>query len=695
MSNARPIFSFLICGVLTLPILAAPPEPKRADQELAQYFRAETAAIAEHCLSDIHTLDDWTSHRAEYRRQLAEMLGLWPEPERTDLKPVITGKIDHADFTVEKLHLQSRPGLYVTCNLYLPKNQSGPVPAVLYVCGHGIVKKDGVSFGNKTYYQYYGEWLARNGYVCLIVDTLELGEIDGIHHGLYRLGMWDWQSRGYTPAGVEAWNSIRCLDYLQTRPEVDPQRLAMMGRSGGGATTWFTAALDERIKVAIPAAGITDLTNHIVDGTIEGHCDCMFMVNTYRWDFAQLAALIAPRALLFSNSDKDTIFPLDGVERVHAKLRNIYKLYKADDKLGLLITEGPHKDTQELQLPAFKWLNRFLRNDLNPLKDVTADSLYQPADLRVFPLNGESADQINSKIQSLFLATAPTPSVPASAEAWNHQRDALMNQLSTKTFAGWPKSPPPLDVTLLFTRVQAGVELRAYEFVSQAHVRLRFYMAQPEGGKQPDRTTLRILGQQEWTLWLSAMRTAFAEQLAPELQDSAPAEPDEKAFAELRETLRSDPATLVFFPPRGIGPTAWAGDAKHQTQILRRFGLLGQTLDGQRVWDIRRALQAVHSLDPSPIRIAAQGRSAALALYASLYEPDISALQLTALPTSHRDGPDLLNVLKTLDVPAAVALAVERCPVELHQSDANAWQYPRQTAVKLKGPYRFDIIPPR
>ena len=103
--------------------------------------------------------------------------------------------------------------------------------------------------------------------------------------------MWWWNSRGYTPAGVEAWNCMRALDYLETRPEVDKTRFGVTGRSGGGAYSWWITALDDRIKVAVPVAGITDLQNHVVDGAVEGHCDCMFIVNTYRWDYPQVAAL--------------------------------------------------------------------------------------------------------------------------------------------------------------------------------------------------------------------------------------------------------------------------------------------------------------------------------------------------------------------------------------------------------------------
>ena len=219
-----------------------------------------------------------------------------------------------------------------------------------------------MSYGNKVGYQHWGAWFARNGYVCLVLDTVQLGELEGIHHGTYKEGMWWWNSRGYSSAGAEAWNCIRALDYLQSRKDVDGERLGVTGRSGGGAYSWWIAALDDRIKAACPTAGITDLQNYVTDGCVEGHCDCMFMVNTYRWDYAQVAALVAPRPLLICNTDKDTIFPLDGVGRVHERVRHIFDLHNAPEKLGLIITEGPHKDTQELQVPVMRWFNKWLKN---------------------------------------------------------------------------------------------------------------------------------------------------------------------------------------------------------------------------------------------------------------------------------------------------------------------------------------------
>src|SRR4051794_31570584 len=95
-----------------------------ADRMLSQYFRDETARVNAQPFAGVTTLHDWTDHRARYREQLLEMVGLWPLPAKTDLKATITGRVDQPEFFVEKLHYQSSPGLYVTANLYVPKNLS-------------------------------------------------------------------------------------------------------------------------------------------------------------------------------------------------------------------------------------------------------------------------------------------------------------------------------------------------------------------------------------------------------------------------------------------------------------------------------------------------------------------------------------------------------------------------------------------
>ena len=659
---------------------------------LTDYFRSETQKLADASLADIKTWSDWTSRCETYRQQLREMLGLDPLPERTPLGAVVTGTLERDDFKVEKLYFQSRPHLYVTGNLYLPKKQTGRVPAILYVCGHSASKENGVSFGNKTKYQDYGAWFARNGYVCLVIDTLQLGEIEGVHHGTYRENMWWWNARGYTPAGVETWNSIRAIDYLVSRPEVDPDRIGMTGRSGGGAYTWYVTALDERIKAAVPVAGITNLRNHVVDGCVEGHCDCMYMVNTYRWDYPQLAALSAPRPLLVANTDRDEHFPFDGVVDIYQKVRRLYELDGKGEDIALQMAGGPHEDSQVLQLYALQWFNQHLKGE-NRKIETAAKDYFKPEELKVF--NKLPVDQINARIQETFVAQA-SPPTPTSPAEWQTQRDKWLAELRAKCFRGWPAEADavsPARVRRVFTADSEKARFSAYDFESQPNVTLRLYFLLPKDvpPAKLDSVALRVLDAADWKDFLSALRIDFADQLAGE---RLPA-PDAGNYSILREAIAAN-AGVAFLAPRGVGPTRWSSDPKKQAHIRRRFMLLGQTLDGMRVWDVcqaTRALQAVDGLENVPLTLMGDREMAGIALYAGLFGPKIDAVELNELSKSHRTGPDFLNVSRILDVPQAVAMVAERCRVGIGQQDGDGWQYPLAVAKELGWKDRIQIRP--
>jgi hypothetical protein len=146
-----------------------------------------------------------------------------------------------------------------------------------------------------------------------------------------------------------------------------------------------------------------------------------------------------------------------------------------------------------------------------------------------------------------------------------------------------------------------------------------------------------------------------------------------RSFDELTGRLRSTRTRIAWLAPRGIGPTAWKGDAKQEVQIRRRFMLLGQTLDGMRVWDVRRAMQALREIEGRrpQLTLTGRGEMGVHALYASLYEPEAAGLVLSKLTASHREGPDYLNVMKHLDIPEALELARSRMGVEQVRLDVS------------------------
>lgn len=658
----------------------------QGDEMLAKYLEQRTVQVEESFLGEVENKEEWNKRKGKYRERLGYMLGLSPVRPRTDLKPKITGTLEGGGFTVEKLHYQSSPGLYVTGNLYLPsgRKKGERFPAVLYVCGHGRVKKDGVSYGNKVHYHHHGSWFARNGYVCLTIDTIQLGEIEGIHHGTYSKNMWWWVSRGYTPAGVEAWNGIRGIDYLQSRPEVDPDRIGVTGRSGGGAYSWWIAALDERVKAAVPVAGITSMRNHVLDGCVEGHCDCMYQVNSERWDFAMISSLVAPRALLISNTDKDRIFPLDGVLEVHAKTRKLYRLLGADGKLGLQITEGPHKDTQDLRVHAFSWFNRFLKDqNPSPLIEKQAVKYFEPEQLKVF--ESIPADEKTSSIHETFVPLAPVPPIPKDKKSWGKYREKVVAELDENVFGAWPKKRAKIKAEPSADLVSEDIRFSAHSFVSQEPWNLSLYLVHRAGldREDLDLVVLNVLDEEGWNDFAATYGKTFGKGFPKGMK--LPAH-DAEAFDSGKRMFKNHKWAMAYVAPRGIGPTVWSGDARKRNQILRRFCLLGETLDGMRVYDIVRSvdsLRAIQGMGKVPLWMQANRQMAANLLYASLYVPEVARLDLHDLPESHREGPAYLNVLRVLDLPQAVALAGERTRVVLYQPGAKYDDFPLQVAEAL------------
>lgn len=382
--------------------------------------------------------------RVPKREEYFHMLGLWPLPEKTPLKATVTGTLEFPGFVVEKLHYQSRPGLYVTANLYRPA-APGKYPAILYSIGHYNSKRD----GHKTAVQDHGIWFATHGYVALLVDTIELGEVTCTHHGTYSQKRWWWHSAGFTPAGVECWNAIRGLDYLQSRADVDPERIGATGISGGGAATFWISAADERVKASAPVSGMADLTWYIGEDGVDGHCDCMFLYNTFRWHWTSIAALVAPRPLLFVNSDNDKIFPMSANDRVINRLERVYSKFGASDKVDAMVSVGGHAMRTDLRRAVFEFFNRTLKNDASPVTDADAGlgadgkaSRIPGRDLRVFPEDKDiPADQLNTKIDEVFVPLGK-PGLPEEGkfEAW---RDPLLAELKRLCFGGGvePRAP--------------------------------------------------------------------------------------------------------------------------------------------------------------------------------------------------------------------------------------------------------------
>jgi dienelactone hydrolase len=647
MRYARlPLAMVLVLLHATAQVNAA--EPRPGDAAIEKHLAQETFAVSQGVLAGASSKEAWEAQRGELKRQYLDMLGLWPLPQRTPLKAQVTGRLERDAFTVEKVHFQSKPGLYVTGNLYRPKLASGGrqppdtrLPAVLYVCGHSGRGRD----GNKTAFQHHGMWFATHGYVCLIIDTLQLGEVAGIHHGTYSHNRWWWQAAGYTPAGVECWNGVRAIDYLLSRPEVDPERIAVTGISGGGAATLWITAADERVRVCVPVSGMSDLESYVTDKIINGHCDCMFLYNAYRWEWTTIAALVAPRPMLFENSGHDTIFPMPGNERIRERLERLYGWYqkKPGELFDIGITPGGHEDNLELRLMAYRWINRHLKKDNAEVSEPPLPR-FEGKQLRVFPEDSDlPKDSVNAKIDETFVPRA-TPKPPTSKQEYADWSKRLREELLERVFHDWP------------------------EEISAAKVR----EAYPDGRVvlMTDET-VPVMAARMQAMAKGATRSASADKNRRWLVVLNADEPEGKLPGWTKGQIPAGEPVVVL-SPRGCGETFAYTRKNPPNYVERSHLLLGRTVDTGRVWDVQATARWLHETGGENVAISVIGRGPAgvIGTYAALWEPAIGEIVLVDPPSTHQGGPIFLNVLRVLDIPDALALLAPRTVRLINAKDA-------------------------
>jgi hypothetical protein len=380
---------------------------------------------------------------------------------------------------------------------------------------------------------------------------------------------------------------------------------------------------------------------------------------------------------LIANSDSDSIFPLDGVLRVYEKTRKIYKLYDAADKLGLQISPGPHKDTQELQMAAFKFFDRHLRGE-ERIIDKAATKQFEPEELKVF--DQLPSDQKNTTIHETFTRRFEPPAAPQTSQQWAALRQQG-NQALHSVFPYWPRefagNIPP---RLVFSELQDGVRLTGYEVTIHEGLTLPLFQLEQIGGERAAGADLEVLDDAGWRGSLAALGEKFA---AP-LESYQPPSGDEAAWADLKERLKKH--DLFFFAPRNHGPTATNPETRAQTQLRRRYMLLGESLEGMQAWDVLRAMQTIRSIGERSRRelaVRAKGELAAAALYASLRQGLPMSLELISPPASHRTGAPFFHVLRYIDMPQAVALAAEQAPVKLVDVKENDWRLAVDTLKNL------------
>lgn len=622
---------FLLAAVFVCSVTAQSPPPPTAWQrmlesrtEVRRWLEREARLVTDRAAAEIASRDSWEPLRARRREELRDMLGLLPWPERSPLNPRITGTLDRGAYLVEKLAFESLPKLYVTANFYLPKTRSGPVPGILYVCGHGYSP-----YGAKTMYQRHGISLAKNGYAALILDPIQIAETFAVHHGVSNQEMYDWYARAYTPAGVEVWNAIRALDYLETRPEVDASRLGMTGRSGGAAMSWFTAAVDERIRAVVPVMGIGTYAAMVEDDTQRRHCDCMFPINFARHDLMHLGALIAPRPLLTAHGRKDALFPIPGYEEFERRVAELYRSYGRPDDFRNIVVDTGHQDSDFLREQAIRWFDRHLLGIPDRKLDLTYAE--EPGENLAVFAGRPPDDAENYRIHERFTPRPPSSSFHSLA-AWEARRSALLQQLQAKVFAFLERRPQ--YVTSRSALPAAAGPLQELVLDTGREVTLRALFYKPKGAAERLPSLLYVASDGDDAVAIQAL---------------------------LRGLIQRGRAAWMAVYPRGAGEVPW--EKTFWKSVLRNAMFVGHTVDSMRLMDVLAAFQALRiqeGVDGERITIAGKGVAGILGLYAAILEPSVHQVVLIDPPASHGEGPLFLGVLRYTDLPEAAGLLAPR-----------------------------------
>ncbi|MFO0870147.1 MAG: alpha/beta hydrolase family protein [Pirellulales bacterium] len=347
------------------PDVAPPDAPPAADAGLLHYQRHQHAATRA-ALAQLRTPSDLHAYQRQVRAAFQQVLGAWPEA--SPLNPRLTGTLSRDGYDVEKRLLESQPGFYVPLNLYVPTGARA-APAVLCPVGHAPAGK---AHRERDSYQALFITLARLGFVVCAFDPLGQGEREpygaatGNHHAIQG---YQCLPTGRHLAQYFIWDALRCLDYLAARPEVDPQRMACVGCSGGGAVTQYLAALDERIAVAIPASWITTTARLTEDDGL--HVESWFprLAAPSGAGTLQLLACIVPRPLLLLGNQDDAEFPPAEMHSVYTEARELYARQQAADQIEYQSVPTRHGFWPAARLEVY----RFLQRHLKPPEEAVAE----------------------------------------------------------------------------------------------------------------------------------------------------------------------------------------------------------------------------------------------------------------------------------------------------------------------------------
>lgn len=314
---------------------------------ITPYLRRQMRAHPPRLAFSATTAEEWQSWRHALREKLHSLLAPWPDP--VPLAPEVLEITDAGDHWREEIVLQSHEGMEISCYLLRPKGSAGPGPAILALHGHGNGKRDTAGVIANASGQGYGLEMVRAGYVVLTFDFFPFGDRQETEHNampgfeypcnstLIRALLW-----GYNLLTLNLFDARRALDYMETRPEIDPTRIGVMGCSYGGTTSMYTAILDRRIKALVLSCSLGEYAGHGIE--LDELCGSQVVPGILQWaEMGDVAGLLAPLPLLVESAHHDNCFPWPYTEPTLARLRQIYRIAGAGERLTIHLYEDGHR----------------------------------------------------------------------------------------------------------------------------------------------------------------------------------------------------------------------------------------------------------------------------------------------------------------------------------------------------------------
>lgn len=371
------------------PILTPGDDGVEPADQMRRFLLGEVNEAWSQWKADYETRTDPDAIRAHYAGVRAKMIAaIGGLPERTPLNPRITGVLHRTGFKVEKIIFESRPQFYVTANLYLPDpgKYAVPVPGVLVPCGHYMPAKA------HDEYQSMGALLALNGMAALVYDPIEQGErlqsVDAEGKSRY------WGTSAHTLDDIQAiplgqsiarqfiWDGMRALDYLQSRPEIDPDRIGVTGNSGGGTQTSQLFALDDRIKAAAPSCYISHLDSQLHNSVGDGE-QHLFGQLAIGADHPDLLLMHAPTPVKLLAATHD-FFKIEDTWETFRYVKRTYTRLGRSEAADILENDAGHNYNRTQREAAARWMARWLRDENRAITEPDLTH-FTEAELRCTP----------------------------------------------------------------------------------------------------------------------------------------------------------------------------------------------------------------------------------------------------------------------------------------------------------------------